>query len=765
MSERLRRLAPAILFAALVAAVYADPLFFRRVFTGRDLVAYNIPMERSVHDAWSSGELPVWTPEVSGGRPLAPNPNVGAFYPPRILLSRVPFPTALRILPLLHWTAAGIGMLLLLGSLGLSRAAAWIGAVTYVFSGVSVSDSFYPHILPGMALLPWILWRMQRARGVRGTLLLAFVLALDLLAADVFTIALALVCAALWAALEEDESEGRKGLLRLAAALVLAALAAAPQVAATALWIPETNRGVIGMKLSTVTLYSISPWRLLELLVPYPFGPAFRLDAWELYGGPVHNYRGMGLFETLYAGALPVLAAAALWRVRAPGLRFARALLILAVAVAVLPSLLPAAWGSWKSPLPLRNPEKFAVAIVLALSVFAGRGFDAFRARPRPRGTLPMAAALALLAAASALFPLAAGRLMAAAIGGMAPYPERAAAWLPSALALAGLLWIATVVALDLARRGRKGTTAAAVVLLSAVPIFASRPIARTTPEIACLGPTAFARYLAREDPEGRFRTLGAEIYRPMEAPRDTRYGDGWEAARQDWVHYTPVIWHRGMVFNYDFDEGDLARVESLRKISGLAAAFPEAGTFFGAFALRWCVRHPAQPVLPGYRRFGGNPAQDWDEHEDAFPDIRLATAWSEEESALAAASRIASIPPGGLLIETGRKAEGRAAPGRVTILRRSPARLELETESSQPTWLFVLRAYWSHRRVTVDGREAETSPANIAFTAVPVPAGRHRVSWEERLPGWEISRLGPFAFGVVFAAGFVLSRRSRKTP
>ena len=35
-----------------------------------------------------------------------------------------------------------------------------ISTATYVFSGVSVSESFYPHIQPGMTLLPWILWAL-----------------------------------------------------------------------------------------------------------------------------------------------------------------------------------------------------------------------------------------------------------------------------------------------------------------------------------------------------------------------------------------------------------------------------------------------------------------------------------------------------------------------------------------------------------------------------------------------------------------------------
>ena len=83
--------APMLGFVALVAMLYADPLFLRRNFAGRDLLVYNLPMEKAVHDAYARGRLPVWIPEVSGGRPLLANPNMGAMYPVRMLLSVLSF--------------------------------------------------------------------------------------------------------------------------------------------------------------------------------------------------------------------------------------------------------------------------------------------------------------------------------------------------------------------------------------------------------------------------------------------------------------------------------------------------------------------------------------------------------------------------------------------------------------------------------------------------------------------------------------------------
>src|SRR5512141_1663343 len=120
------RLLPEALFCLLVVIVFADPLFTRRNFTGRDLLPYHLPVEREMHDAYARGTLPVWTQHISGGRPLLPNPNLGALYPVRPLLAPLPFRAAFRIYPILHWILAGLGMLRLSRAIGMSPAAGWI---------------------------------------------------------------------------------------------------------------------------------------------------------------------------------------------------------------------------------------------------------------------------------------------------------------------------------------------------------------------------------------------------------------------------------------------------------------------------------------------------------------------------------------------------------------------------------------------------------------------------------------------------------------
>jgi hypothetical protein len=761
-----RRLLIAGLFLLLVVTVYADPLFFRRNFAGRDLLSYNLPIEKAVHDAYARGRIPVWIEEISGGRPLLPNPNSGALYPVRPLLALARFPAAARLYPVLHWVLAGWGVIALLRTIGSTPGAAWLGAVTYVFSGVGVSEVFYPHIQPGMSLLPWIVWAVARpARSAaRRILLLAFLFALCLLAGDVFTIGLAVACGFLWIALETERSARLPLAGAVAGAFALAALVAAPQILATALWIPETTRAVLGLNLGQAFFLSLSPLRLLELFVPYPFGETWSLED-RIWAWPVFNGQSVGLFSTLFAGSFATIALVTLWKRRGPGLRFARLLFLFGVLLSVPPSLTPETWNRWPSPIPLRNPEKFAVMITLALALFAGLAWDLCRRRtPQGRWTLLVAALFPVLAVAAAAAPESAGRL-AAAVAGRSSEPGAAGVYLPGALAEGGLLWISAVLAIALAARPGRIATACALLLLTAAPIAAGRRIARTFREEEVFAPTRFARMIRKIDPEGAYRTLGESIFRPATQDLDRAVRSDpaqLEVSRREWYEYAHVIWNRGTVLNGDLDRGDLSRVQTLRRVGELASRSPGSSAFFGNLSLRFGVRYRGQPPLAGYRRFGGDLRQEFDEHEASYPDIRLAERWRETTGGTRVLEEIGRLSPGEILVESGVVKGGVSRPGRLRVLVREPERLVIDVAALDPTWLFVLRAFWSHRTVRMDGRPIDVQPAQIGFSAIAVPPGAHRVEWQERVPGGEISRFG-FVLSLAVAAGLLAKDLRRR--
>jgi hypothetical protein len=752
----------AALFTALVVMAFADPLFSQRSFAGRDLLGYNLPVEKVVHDAYARRRLPVWISEISGGRPLLPNPNVGALYPVRPLLSLFAFPAAMRIFPVMHWALAGVGMILLLRSFGISPPGAWLGAVTYVFSGVGVSEVFYTNHHPGVALLPWILWAFTRAVSGSGRwiVVLALFLAADILAGDIFTLGLGILATVFWTVAELRGRDRLRASLKIATALGLAALAALPQIVATLCWAPLTRRAVLGMRLEESFFFSLRPWRLLEFVIPFPFGATWDLDATLAWAPTLFGGRAVGFFATLYAGALAPIALARTWRNRATGLRFARAFLAAGLLLSVSPSLVPSSWATRSSPLPVRYPEKFAIASVFALAIVAAYGFEAFRRRGWSRRWIIVGGGMfAASAAAAALFPLAIARFATRSLGEPSSLIPLALAQIPGDVAEAGLLWVVTGIALVLVADRTRLELLLGVALLTLLPMTAARRIARSY-EKEILSPSPFARRLQRSDPEGRFRTLGESLFT---GPPRTGPLLRIEARAREWASNTQALWGRGTVLNGDFDEGDLSRLESLRRLAFAASRYRDAAPFFSALALRWGIRYRGQIPLSGFRRFGGDGLQDWDELASAYSDIRLLERWTEESDARKILGEIPRLRPGEMVLETEVSRSGAARPGQVRVLERSPERLTLDTECPDATWLFVLRGYWAYRRVLVDGSPAEVVPAQIAFSAVAVPAGRHRVDWREQLPGEQVSRWGPLIF--MFVSFFLFVGQTPRTP
>ena len=405
----------------------------------------------------------------------------------------------MRLFPILHWILGGWGMLLLLRSIGGSRAAAWIAAASFAFSGVVVSEVFYSNFQPGAALLPWSLWALARpaARPIGRILPVALVYGSMLLAGDAFSLSLALFSAALWILLELPRQERGSRLLQGIAGLAIAALLALPQLLATVLLAPETRRMIGGMPLREVFGFTIPPARLLELVVPYPFGPSWSMDASLDWGDAAFRR----FFATLFVGPIAIYGLLRAGSER--GMRMARWLTATTAVLALSGHVIPVSWQDLPSPIPLRYPEKFMLGATFGLAIAAGLAVDALRrSRVSRRGLLTVTATLAVAALLARLAPEATGRLVMAAVAAPPRVADVAARQLAPALADAGLLWIATAIAAALLSRPGRVPLAAALVLLTAVPVAAGRCIARTAHEGAVFPPTAFARTLQRKDPD-----------------------------------------------------------------------------------------------------------------------------------------------------------------------------------------------------------------------------------------------------------------------
>jgi hypothetical protein len=324
---------------------------------------------------------------------------------------------------------------------------------------------------------------------------------------------------------------------------------------------------------------------------------------------------------------------------------------------------------------------------------------------------------------------------------------------LPRSLSEAAVLWSLTLVAVDRLTAGSRRSRSVALLLLTLVPISANRKIARTLSEEEVFAPSKLARVLSRLDPQGAYRTLSEAYYIPGAGPLADPADAYVEGSHRSWVEFTQALWGRGTVFNKDFDVGDFSRLNSLRKLAILAARSPDSTPFFQSFSLRFGVRYRGQSPLAGYRPFSGDVRQEWDLLDGAEPDIRFARSWVEAESGMAAANLLPRLREGAIVLETGRRAIGRGGAGALRVVQRDPEHLVIETESAMPGWLVVLRGFWNHRSVEIDGRPVEYVPAQLAFTAVSVPPGRHRIEWRELVPGGAVSRFGPILWAAFTGA------------
>src|SRR6266581_162174 len=177
-------------------------LFFHPLLLGkgllyfRDISLNHYPTRLYVTPLLRSGHLPLWNPYLSGGMPLAANPNNLIFHPITLIFLFLPVLIGFHASILLQFFLAGWGMLLWGREEGLREESALAGALTYSFSGALVSCGSLQNLLSSWAWVPIALFALARHHrtGSRPALLgFAAALAVQLLAGDPLAAASSLV--------------------------------------------------------------------------------------------------------------------------------------------------------------------------------------------------------------------------------------------------------------------------------------------------------------------------------------------------------------------------------------------------------------------------------------------------------------------------------------------------------------------------------------------------------------------------------------------
>jgi hypothetical protein len=818
---RRRWIAPAVL-ALLPALVFLRVALLQGVFYAWDIQAYFYPYHVLPAAMLKHGEWPLWNPFTFSGLPLFGDGQTALLYPPNWLFFVLPGGAALSFSILLQFSIAGVGMYLLLRSLGLRRLPAFLGAAIYMFCGCLAARVVHLSILSGAALLPLAVlcvesafraWRPREADGTDGpsaapgfravgrSAVRWAVLAAAVIAAQVFAghpqvpvyTALALGLYAVLRGIERWRAEGNWTWLCRLPALVAGVYVLGCGLAAIQL-VPWAELGATSTRAAGVSFDQVfgsstarSDW-LLQLF-PYLYGA---LKTGPFADQPISISLSVRFLEhSAYVGILPLgLAVFALLGLR----RRAEAertdpspfypVMFLAL-LAVLGLLLAAGWATPLAQLVYRTPvigRLRAVERALVLFDFAAAGLAAFglqrltgrawSSRRYSRWSLAVIGAgtaglpIAVVALASHAWFQRALNLPPEAVANLQPHRLNAAVPLLLAVASAAfLLWWSRRPATRLTQ------TLATVLILLDLGTYA-----------ACFNPMAGSDFYGRRpDVLAAFR----------DEPRPFRKATF--LARHHVDDHTPLAtlglsW--GMVFGVE-DINGFNSLQSRRYTDYLAG--PDEGDvtyglleddrllrpespILSSLNVRYVLVPAGMPLRIGasYRRVYANPDVLVYENTLAYPRAFFAESVRGVTDASAVRRAVTADGFDGrrlALVESEQAPELPAPEGqdRVTVADWDANRISLASDAATPRFLVLSEMYSPGWHAKVDGAETAIYRTNYLFRGVVVPAGRHTVTFVYRplsvLIGAGVSALALAAAALLILAGRRRGIRSASTP
>ena len=696
--------------AAVITILFLDVVVGTGVFYTRDVGLYHFPLKSILRTVVENGEFPYWNPFLSSGQPLAANPAHEVFYPLTWLIMLPSLVYGFNWHALIHVYLATFGTYALLRSLGTSRAAACIGALSFGLGGFVLSTlSLFPFLFSAAWLPLTCLFtrRFLQHRTARDFALAAGSLAMQFLVGEPVTVAQTGLLLGLYAL-------SRKSRLRdlgFVAAISVTALLLSSVQTLPAIDHARDSVRAGGFDFKTVSEWSTPPQRLVEVFYPDAFGSPRPDGAGQYRGRHLYPARGLPFFLSIYSGLLIVVLALAgvVARVRGSWLYLTAIAVSLLLAFGSFTPLLQVLYdlGAVRS---VRFPEKFVIMGIFATVLFGAMALDELlRGNRRVRIASATIAAVTGVLAGMLYTPLDAGR----------------------ALLLAVLIVIAARI-----------RPPVAIALLGAFVLADLGPLA------GVLAPRAPAAFYTSPPPVLRHLSGDRDDYRIFHIGNWTQRARN----RRDYQRQTPnrflvernalagfaaaTYGVRGAI-NVDYDLTELRVSDELAHAAWeLHDVSPRWLDFMTAMSnVRYLalyrpaaqaaaeVRGDARLIEP-IRFIEGIP------HPRYYFASRVATARDRHEF-------VRKLAGGEYDTRTAFVADSpfQPAPGRVLRTAESANRAFIDVEAEGVAFLVMsvtAHKYWS---VTVDGVEVPSVVTNIGYQGVVVPRGRHVIEMRYHNP------------------------------
>ncbi|MGA9350519.1 MAG: YfhO family protein [Anaerolineae bacterium] len=731
---------------------------------GGDLVSFLYPLYHFASRSLRQGIIPLWNPYLYGGAPFAADNQSGLFYPVNLLFFLL-FPevtySTMELLAIFHFFLAGAFMYICLRSLslrgaerrsnlppsmhvqrgdcfatlamtGLSRSAALVGAIAFMFSDLFITHFGNLNMIAVAAWLPLIFLYYHRAvaeeRPVMAVAAGVF-LGIATLAGHVqitLFIVLALALYTLYL--------GRRLLFHSLTRYLLPCYLIAFCFAALAL-IPSYEMAShtvrAEMSYQEASQYSLPPVGLVGLLIPGFFGR-----------GPASFWGPWDRVEVGYVGVLPLVLAALAVLLRRDGLtRFFLLLAIISLLLAFGGFAIP---HGWLYLLPgfdkLRAPARFIYLLDFSLAALAALGLDALL-RPLSHGMRAVFRRLLKIAPwiwlGIAIIGLSLGyHAILTAQGKDATVYKRAVS------AVNGLVFFLLILAASLAilylrryRWGRRWALGSLAVVLIALDLFsmgAYTDLEHNDPTVGFQHPEAIE--FLKSDP-GYYRIdTGTGVWDVWQPDASLLYG----------IFDVSGIWNPLQLADYKryWDAVGLRGLRSSRLYD-----FANA---------KYVIGHKDVPL-------------DWDKFVPVFdrdPQVNIylntkalprailvhqAVVVPDQESAFVTIQDPSFDPASSVVVEGGKPLPGskgareqgskkqEAGSESLDITAYRPNAIHLIAKTSTEAYLVLSEVYYPGWRAYVDGRAEPILRANYAFRAVYLEPGYHEVRLVFEPTSWKV--------------------------
>lgn len=736
----------AAILAGLIAVYFWEVALGSHTFFYRDYSLFGYPNADFLSSSISLGALPLWNPASHCGIPFLAQWNTLTCYPPALLASALPLPWSLGYFCLLHLMAAGMTMRALALRWTGNELAAAVAGLAYAFNGMSLNCMMWPNFMAALAWAPLVLLTAPEAWRAGGRRLVWAALsgALQMLSGcpEIILLTWVSVAPLFINDFVSTREERKRMALNLAGLLALVTGLAAIQLFPFLQLLVHSQRD---------SGYGEGHWPMPLLGILNFFVPLFRCTPGTL--GGVYSQYDQQFTSSYYLGiGIVLLAATAVFHLRDRRVRILGFASLLFIVMA---------WGdagglhlAVRKIFPpigfARYPVKFLFGAAMLIPILAAFGFKRLWSRGR-RDTNEPASERTLLLGVATIVAIAVVISMVA--------PDRKEDWLVTLKSGISRLFLlaAFLLAIPYAARIQKSTAriAAQCGLLALLALDLATHAPRQNPTVITWAYSSEAAPRDLIPPEG---------YRAMLAPTHRAVLN--QIANPDHLGFCLGQRH-ALSHNWNLVEGipkidgfcslQLRKQYAVWKVLYEGEAPPPEGLldFLGASQIsdpvslfKWAARANALPLVTA----GQSPVMVNNENEAlgrlASPDFnpREIVLLNSEDRA-----EVTDVQSHAARIES--------------VARPSAQALKIEVNATEPSMIVIAQSHYAPWKATINGSSAPILPANHAFQAVKVPAGRSTVRLEYRDTAFHLGAVVSFlTFAACAAILWRVRRRSSAT-